>query len=92
VTTLVRELISIGASVIVDESTKAVGSRVIQAGRLWSPYTVTIGEREMESGTVTVRRRSRPGSQETLPFSEFVNEIKTLLSVYGVSGFVRYLT
>ncbi|MCE4600364.1 MAG: hypothetical protein F7C38_02190 [Desulfurococcales archaeon] len=90
--TIVRELASIGASVVVDETTKGVGARVRRAGRLWAPYIATIGEREMESGTVTVRRRARPGTQEVLPFSELVSEVKGLLSLYGVSGTIRYLT
>ncbi|MEB3806164.1 MAG: hypothetical protein GSR73_01430 [Desulfurococcales archaeon] len=90
--TIVRELASVGAGVVVDETTKGVGARVRRAGRLWTPYIATIGEREMESGTVTVRRRARPGTQEALPFSELVSEVKGLLSLYGVSGTIRYLT
>lgn len=90
--TLARELASVGAGVIVDNSMKGVGGRVRRAGKHWVPYTLTVGRREADTGTVTVRRRWRPGSQEVVPLGELVSEVKGLLSVYGVVGFVWHLS
>jgi threonyl-tRNA synthetase len=90
--TIARDLASVGAGVIVDESQKSVGARVRKAGKLWVPLIITIGRREAETGTVTVRRRWRSSSQEVLTVGELVLEVRSLLSWSGVSGFVLHLT
>lgn len=92
VQTVARELASSGAGVLVDNSMKGVGGRVRRAGKLWVPYTVTVGKREVETGTVTVRRRWSPGTQEVVSLSELVAEVRGVLSTYGVSGFIHYLS
>ncbi|MCE4620543.1 MAG: hypothetical protein F7C33_05910 [Desulfurococcales archaeon] len=87
-----RDLASLGAGVAVDESQSSVGGRVRSAGKLWVPLVLTVGKREVETGTVTVRRRWRPGSQEAVTLGELLLEVRSLLSWSGVSGFVLHLT
>ena len=92
VNTLAKELAAVGAGVVVDTSMKGVGGRVRNAGKHWVPYTLTIGKREVETGTVTVRRRWKPGSQEAVSLSEFVSEVRGVLAAYGMNGFIRHLS
>jgi len=89
---IARDLAALGAGVVVDESQSSVGGRVRSAGRLWVPLVLTVGGREAETGTVTVRRRWRPGSQEAVTLGELLFEVRSLLSWSGVSGFVLHLT
>jgi len=86
-----RELAWVGARVIVDVSTRSLGPRVRAAGRMWAPLTVTIGPREAETGTVTVRRRWRPGEQEVLPLPRLLDEVRGLLHPAGPPGLVHRL-
>jgi len=89
--TIAGELAWAGARVVLDESTRSIGPRIRTAGRMWAPLTVTIGPREAETGTVTVRRRWRPGEQETLPAARLLDEVRGLLFPAGPPGLVERL-
>ncbi len=86
-----RQLAMAGANVVVDESVKRTGTRIRNAGRLWVPYTVVVGEREASTGTVTVRRRHEPGGQEVLYVHQLVEELRGLLLVGGGLGLIARL-
>ncbi len=81
----------IGAGAVVDESTRSLGARIRRAGQLWAPIVATVGPREEATGTVTVRRRWAPGSQETLSLPGLLDEIRGLLYPARVPGLVRVL-
>jgi len=51
----------VGVRVDIDDREETVGKRIRAAGREWIPYVVVIGDREVESGvlSVTVRSESR---------------------------------
>ncbi|MCX8195607.1 MAG: His/Gly/Thr/Pro-type tRNA ligase C-terminal domain-containing protein [Acidilobaceae archaeon] len=59
-------------------SSGGLGSRIRETGRLWVPLVGTVGDREVETNTVSVRRRSEPGKQEVLKVEEFLEEAKRL--------------
>ncbi len=82
------ELARTGANVIVDLSTKSLGPRIRAAGKLWTPIVAAVGRREAATGTVTVRRRWQPGSQETLSLPSLLEEVRGLLHPVG-PGIVR---
>ena len=81
-----RELAQAGASVVVLEPSVGVGARIRWAGKRWVPYVVVAGPREERTGTVTVRRRWRPGEQEALAPGELAREIAGALLAYGAHG------
>jgi threonyl-tRNA synthetase len=55
-----------------------VGARVRDAGRRWVPLVVVVGDREVETKTVTLRRRWEPGRQEVVSLEELLEEVKKL--------------
>ncbi|MEN3000178.1 MAG: threonyl-tRNA synthetase editing domain-containing protein [Acidilobaceae archaeon] len=55
-----------------------LGGRIRETGRLWVPLVGTIGDREVESKTVSLRRRSEPGKQEVVTVAELLEEAKRL--------------
>lgn len=69
-----HELASRGLRVYLDPPTRGLGARVRAAGRLWTLYVIVIGDREVESRTVSVRRRVE-GDQVTLTVDELVDDI-----------------
>ncbi|MCS7106782.1 MAG: His/Gly/Thr/Pro-type tRNA ligase C-terminal domain-containing protein [Acidilobaceae archaeon] len=59
-------------------SAGGLGSRIRETGRLWVPLVGTVGDKEVESNTISVRRRSEPGKQEVVTVAEFLDEAKRL--------------
>ncbi len=57
-----------------------LGSRIRAAARNWIPYIVVIGRREVETGTLTVRRRWLEGRQEAITLEELLEEIRVAVS------------
>jgi hypothetical protein len=75
-----------GVNVLVLEPTSSIGSRIRWSGKRWIPYVAVIGDREVKTGTVTLRRRSRVGEQEVVDLSSFVDEVTGVLQSYGSLG------
>jgi len=57
---------------------KGLGRRIREAGRRWVPLVAVVGEREAETGTVTLRRRWETGKQETVTLAELREEARRL--------------
>jgi len=53
-----------GVRVDIDDRDETVGKRVRAAGREWTPYVVVIGDKELESGVLSVTIRSESGKVE----------------------------
>lgn len=64
-----------GVRVYLDPPSRGLGARIRAAARLWTPYIAVIGGREVESGTVTVRRRAGGAEQETMSVEAFIEEV-----------------
>ncbi len=55
-----------------------LGARIREAGRLWIPLVVVLGEREASTNTITLRRRWEPGKQEVVSLEDFIGEVSKL--------------
>jgi Threonyl-tRNA synthetase len=51
---------------------------VRDAGRRWIPLVAVVGDREVETKTVSLRRRWEPGRQEVVTLEELLEEVKRL--------------
>jgi len=67
------------ARVYLDPPTRSLGTRIRTAARLWTPYIVVVGSKEVQSNTVTVRRRGKR-EQETMSLEAFIEELSVLRS------------
>lgn len=57
-----------------DDRNEKIGYKIRQAQMEKVPYTLVVGDKEMEEKTVAVRKRDE-GEQGTVPFSEFLEQI-----------------
>lgn len=74
---MVRESIKKIARTYLDPPTKSLGSRIRLAARLWTPYIIIIGNKEVQTHTITVRRR-RGKEQETMSLTAFIEELDSI--------------
>lgn len=58
-----------------DNSSESLGKRIRNAEKQKIPYILVVGEKEMESETVTIRKRNNP-EQVTLKTQDFLEKIK----------------
>mgnify|MGYP001770670158 CR=1 FL=1 len=77
---LLAELISMGARAYVDPPNRGLGARVRLAGKLWVPIIAVVGDKEVSSRTVNVRRRWAQGKQEVVQFDDLISEVGQLLA------------
>ena len=68
------KLKEIGVRVTVDERSEQIGGKIRDAETAKTPYMLIIGAKEMESGTVSVRRH-RKGDIGTFNFSDFLSNV-----------------
>ncbi|MEM4736989.1 MAG: His/Gly/Thr/Pro-type tRNA ligase C-terminal domain-containing protein, partial [Acidilobaceae archaeon] len=54
------------------------GSRIRDAGRSWIPIVAVVGDREVETETLSIRKRWEEGRQEVVPLSEFLSIVRDL--------------
>ena len=81
------ELSRAGANVLLlPPSMGSLGRRIRWAGKRWIPVVAVAGEREAATGTLSVRKRWRPGEQETLTPGELASQISGALARYGALG------
>ena len=78
---LEAQLEEAGLRASVDESAESVGKKIRAAGLAKVPYTVVVGEKEVESGKLSPRLRQGHGAFEgELPEAEFVAALKREVS------------
>ncbi len=58
----------------IDDRQLTVGKKIRASEKLWTPYTVVIGDKEEESGKISVRRRAE-GDQVKMTLDELIAEI-----------------
>ncbi|MHA2262259.1 MAG: threonine--tRNA ligase [Candidatus Thorarchaeota archaeon] len=63
----------------VDDRSMTVGKKIRSAEKLWTPYACVIGEKEKESGNLSVRRRT-DGKQIEMTASALIKEINDATS------------
>ncbi len=76
-----RELDRYGIRVEVDDRDETVAKKIRDAERLWVPYVVVIGDKEIESGKLSVRVRES-GEQKEMQVDELILEIEEKVRDY----------
>jgi len=80
----VEELVTkIEASCIrvdIDDTASTLQKKIREAEQEWVPYIVVIGEKEIESGKLSVRDRELRGSQQIMTVDELLNKITTKIA------------
>ena len=59
----------------VDDNASTLQKKIREAEQEWVPYVVVIGEKEVESGTLSVRDREIRGSQQNMTVDELLTKI-----------------
>ena len=59
----------------VDDRNERMQKKVAEAEREWIPYIVVVGDKEIESGDLTVRLREQNNSQEKIRAQDLITEI-----------------
>jgi len=70
-----EELMAAGVRAEVDNSAESLGKRIREAEKQKIPYMLVVGEKEMTSDSVAVRKRNEK-EQKTITVKEFLEEIK----------------
>jgi len=71
----VLEKMGDGVRADIDDRDESVSKKIRSAEREWVPYIVVVGEREKESGKLSVRTR-QTGEQKTMDAGQLAREIK----------------
>ncbi len=59
----------------IDDSASTLQKKIREAEQEWVPYIVVIGEKEVESGMLSVRDRELKGAQQNMTVDELLNKI-----------------
>ena len=59
----------------IDDNASTLQKKIREAEQEWIPYIIVIGEKEVESGTLSVRDREVRGSQQTMTVDELLTKI-----------------
>jgi threonyl-tRNA synthetase len=61
----------------IDDNASTLQKKIREAEQEWIPYIVVIGEKEVESGNLSVRDREIKGAQQNLTINELLTKITT---------------
>jgi threonyl-tRNA synthetase len=64
----------------IDDSASTLQKKIREAEQEWVPYVVVIGEKEVESGMLSVRDRELKGSQQNMTADELMNKIASKIA------------
>jgi threonyl-tRNA synthetase len=59
----------------IDDSSSTLQKKIREAEQEWVPYTIVVGEKEIESGTLSVRDREQKGKQENLTVEQLISKV-----------------
>jgi len=59
----------------IDDSSSTLQKKIREAEQEWVPYIIVVGEKEIESGTLSVRDREQKGKQEALTVEQLVSKV-----------------
>ena len=74
---LYEQLRSCNIRVDIDDTAERVGKKIRNAGKEWVPYTLVVGDKEVESNIITVNRRADDSKYE-VSVEELADEIHNL--------------
>jgi threonyl-tRNA synthetase len=72
---IAQRIESSGIRVDIDDSSSTLQKKIREAEQEWVPYCVVIGEKEVESGMLSVRDREVKGSQQNMTVNELLTKI-----------------
>ena len=79
-------MFDLGLRVEVDDRNEKVGYKIREAQVKKTPYTLVIGDQEMENGTVTVRKYGEKNNGQSMKVEEFIaylqDKVKTRVQEY----------
>lgn len=70
------KLFNLGVRTYLDDRSEKIGYKIRESQMQKTPYTLVIGDKEMEANSVAVRKRGL-GEQGTQPIDEFINMLLT---------------
>jgi threonyl-tRNA synthetase len=59
----------------IDDSASTLQKKVREAEREWVPYIIVVGEKEVESGRLSVRERGFKGRQQSMTVEELIAKV-----------------
>jgi threonyl-tRNA synthetase len=72
---LAQQISAQNIRVDIDDSASTLQKKIREAEQEWVPYIIVIGEKEVESGTLSVRIRELKGQQEALPVEQLIAKV-----------------
>jgi threonyl-tRNA synthetase len=72
---LAQQIASHCIRVDIDDSSSTLQKKIREAEQEWVPYTIVVGEKEIESGTLSVRDREQKGKQENLTAEQLISKV-----------------
>lgn len=89
---LMAKLAKAGIRADIDDRNERVGKKIRDAERVWIPYILVIGDKELESGEL--RARLRDGTEAELTFKTIAKELTNLTKGYPTRplAMAKYLT
>ncbi|MGD6806383.1 MAG: His/Gly/Thr/Pro-type tRNA ligase C-terminal domain-containing protein, partial [Candidatus Bathyarchaeia archaeon] len=59
----------------IDDSASTLQKKIREAEQEWVPYIIVVGEKEIESGTLSVRVREERGKQEAYTAEQLIAKV-----------------
>jgi len=72
---LAQQISSHNIRVDIDDSASTLQKKIREAEQEWVPYIIVVGEKEIESGTLSVRVREEKGKQETMTADQLIKNV-----------------
>jgi threonyl-tRNA synthetase len=72
VETLAQQIAGHSIRVDIDDSASTLQKKIREAEQEWVPYIIVLGEKEVESGTLSVRIREQKGKQENMTAEQLI--------------------
>ncbi len=72
---LAQQINSHSIRVDIDDSASTLQKKVREAEQEWIPYIIVVGEKEIESGTLSVRDREQKGKQENMTTDQLIAKV-----------------
>ena len=72
---LAQQIAAHNIRVDIDDSSSTLQKKIREAEQEWVPYIIVVGDKEIESGTLSVRVREEKGKQETLTAEQLIAKV-----------------
>ncbi|MCW3995304.1 MAG: threonine--tRNA ligase [Candidatus Bathyarchaeota archaeon] len=72
---LAKQISSRCIRVDIDDTAATLQKKIREAEQEWVPYVIVVGEKEIESGTLSVRDRAQKGKQESMTAEQLIAKV-----------------